>query len=225
MDVYEALGVDGLRMDHVGTYLNSDYNTKYGGTREEVKRYQQQMFHDVKERLGSVQGMASNAYTFGAVDHIHYVSDDYSFDLFSKGRVPFLQIALHGLIPYSSNYANDREQFRANFLRDIEYGALPAYIFTHATADELIGAYDVYYNNPNFDVWVDEAVKEYQRFNEVFGELQDLFIIGHRTVSDGVNETIYENGTRIIVNYNKNPYIAEDVHVPAEDFIVIEGGE
>lgn len=225
LDEYEKLDADGIQFEYTGRYLNTDYNTNYGANRKEAKELHHRIFSTVQERLGSVQARSVNAFAFDTVDHIVELEDDYSFDLFSENRIPFLQIALHGLVSYTSEYANDREQYQTNFLRDLEYGALPAYIFTEATMDELMNAYDIWYTNPHFADWQEVAVQEYQQANQALGDVQDQFIVGHRTLTDGVNETTYENGKRIIVNYNKNPYSVDGIQVPAKDFIILERGK
>jgi hypothetical protein len=144
--------------------------------------------------------------------------------LFSDRAIPFAQIALHGLVSYTTEYENDREQYRNDFLRDIEYGALPSYLFTAAQTSQLKSAYGIQPKSSYYPDWENEAVREYQRYNEALGEVQGQFIVGHQQIASGVNETTYANGKRIIVNYNKQPYRHNNVEIPAQDFVVMEGG-
>ena len=72
--------------------------------------------------------------------------------------------------------------------------------------------------------WSEEIAKQYSRFNEALGDVQDQMIVGHRSVAPGVYETTYENGKRIIVNYNESPYHGNGLEVHAQDFAIVTGG-
>ncbi|MGO4271692.1 DUF5696 domain-containing protein, partial [Paenibacillus sp. TAF58] len=56
------------------------------------------------------------------------------------------------------------------------------------------------------------------------GSVQDQFIANHKSLAPNVKETTYENGTRVIVNYNLEAYRSGDLDVPAQNFVVIQGG-
>ncbi len=49
-------------------------------------------------------------------------------------------------------------------------------------------------------------------------------IVGHRSLAAGVYETTYDNGKRIVVNYNESPYHGSGYEVEARDFAVVHGG-
>lgn len=67
-------------------------------------------------------------------------------------------------------------------------------------------------------------MEQYQRYNEALKDVQDQFIAGHRELASGVMETEYENGKKVVVNYNRKEYSLGQITVPAMDYIVIEGG-
>ncbi|MGG4036002.1 DUF5696 domain-containing protein [Paenibacillus cisolokensis] len=224
LDEYRSLGADGLVVNRTGRDLFSDYNTKYGSTRIEARDVQEEIMKSIKDGLGGVQGVGSNFYALPYVDHIHDMVSDYSYDLFSDEAVPFAQIAVHGLVTYSFDYANNRDEHTNGFLREIEYGAVPSFIFTQAETKNFLNAYGIRYYSTRFEDWATYAADEYKRFNEALGDVQYLFITGHRTLAPNVKETTYENGKRIVVNYNTEPYREGGLEVPAQSFIVLEGG-
>src|SRR5699024_55972 len=86
-------------------------------------------------------------------------------------------------------------------------------------SDSMYRFYSTYYKD-----WESIIAEQYQKFNYALKDVQDQFIVNHRELANDVFETTYENGTRIIVNYNLGPYIDGDVRVEAQDFVVIEGG-
>jgi hypothetical protein len=221
---YKELGVDGLAVNRTGQRLFSDYNTGYGSPRDKARVVQERILKNVKDVLGGVEGKSSNFYALPYINHIQTMIYDHSYDLFTDEAVPFAQIAAHGLITYSSEYANNREEDVKDFLRDIEYGAVPSFIFTRAETKEYVNAYGIRYYNTHFPDWESFASEQYKQYNDALGDVQDQFIISHRTLADNVKETTYANGKRVIVNYNLEPYREGNIDVPAQNFIVIRGG-
>ncbi|MFC5653642.1 DUF5696 domain-containing protein [Paenibacillus solisilvae] len=222
MEGYRKLGIDGLVVGRTGQELFSDYNTKYGSSRDEAKDVQVDILKTIQSKLGGVQGLRSNFYALPYVHHIQNMVSDYSYDLFADEAVPFAQIATHGLITYSFDYSNNRDENGNGFLREIEYGAVPSFVFTHADTSDFLSAYGIRFYSTKFSDWTSYAAEEYKRFNETLGDVQDQFIVAHRTLDHNVKETEYERGKRIIVNYNTEPYRYGDLEVPAKNFILLD---
>ncbi|MCK9862148.1 DUF5696 domain-containing protein [Paenibacillus sp. ATY16] len=221
---YQSLGIDGVELDGIGQFLSSDYNSKYGSTRAENLIMQQDMIKKLKDSVGKVIGYESNLYALPWLDGIARLNEDYSYDLFSNAAIPFLQIALHGLVPYTSVASNDRDQFHLEFLHDLEYGANPSYTFTYTASEEWKDAEHLHLFSPAYRVWGQTAAQEYKEWNEALGDVQDQFIVGHRILSDQVRETTYSGGKRIVVNYGTIAYTHGDVTVPPGGYAIVKGG-
>lgn len=222
----KSLGADGLLFGQaIGSVLNTDFNGNHPATREQSKAIQRDIFRDTQHALGRVQVKEGNFYSFPYADHVDGLFDDYSYDLFVDDKVPFAQIALHGLVSYSFDFANLSESYTENFLRGIEYGAVPSFRLTYEKSHKLVnskslrGAYST-----NYKDWVVEMVSQYQRFNQALADVQDAFIIDHSKLSDGVYETVYSSGKRVWVNYNSAPYTKNEITVKPEDFAVVQEG-
>ncbi|XEC92910.1 DUF5696 domain-containing protein [Paenibacillus tarimensis] len=222
----KKLGVNGLSYAWaLGDYLNTDYNERYFANRSDVRKIQQSIAGEIVSEFGPGYAFSPNMYMLPYTEHIYTMPDDHSYDSFVDESVPFMQIALHGLVSYSSAPVNQREDYVNEFLRSIEYGSEPSFVLTYAGTEELLrtiglrGFYSTYYKD-----WTTEMLKQYQLFNESLGHLQGQLITSHRTITEGVKETVYEGGTRVIVNYNRTPYRSGDVQVEAENFTVIKGG-
>ncbi|ULL17130.1 hypothetical protein DVH26_23420 [Paenibacillus sp. H1-7] len=222
---YKDMGVDGLAVNRVGQRLLSDYNTSYGSPRDQARDVQERVLKSIKDALGGVIGNKSSFYALPQINHIQTLVYDHSYDLFTDEAVPFAQIAVHGLITYSSEYANNRQEDTNDFLRDIEYGAVPSFIFSRAQTKEFVNAYGIRYYNTHFEDWEALAAEQYRRYNEALGDVQSQFITGHKTLAPNVKETTYANGKRIIVNYSLEPYQAGAAAVPAQSFTVVREGE
>ncbi|GAA3401043.1 DUF5696 domain-containing protein [Paenibacillus hodogayensis] len=222
-----TLGVDspsGSYKSGLGRTVNSDYNSNYPLGREESRKKQQELLQKFKEASLDVRGTQSSSFAFPYVSAIDQLIDDYSYDSFSDTAIPFAQIALHGLVNYSSSYANNRQEYQKQFLRDLEYGSAPAFIFTYESAEEFKNADTLHLYSPDFRDWESQAVQEYQRMNQALGDVQDKFIVNHRTLASEVKETTYSNGKRIIVNYGNSAYTAGGITVKPLDYLIVKGG-
>ncbi len=222
----KSLGADGLLFGNgIGTMLNTDYNENYPVTREQSKQIQLDIFAETKKEFGSVQVLGGNFYTLPYVSHIHEMPDDYSYDLFVDEKVPFAEIAVHGLATYSLKYANINESSIDNFLRSIEYGAEPAFVATYEPSRKLLKSMSLqYFYSTYYKDWLVEMVSQYERYNQAVEDVRHRFITGHRKLAEGVYETMYSNGKRIVVNYNGQPYKKDGVSVKPQDFAIVQGG-
>ncbi|WP_339319518.1 DUF5696 domain-containing protein [Paenibacillus sp. FSL R10-2734] len=220
---FKALGIDGLSVMGLGDYLDSDYNRRYHANRTKVKEIQKEFMNTIQTNLPTVSIGNGNAYALSNTSSIRRIPGDYSYDLFLDEAVPFSQIALHGIIPYTLNWGNSRDEYQKDFLRSIEYGAAPTFGVIYAKTEEMKKAYSVWQYSLNFDEWEASLLKEYQRFSEALGDVQDQFIRSNRTIARNVKETVYENGQKIIVNYNNEQISVDGYHVPGNDFIVVKG--
>ena len=68
-----------------------------------------------------------------------------------------------------------------------------------------------------------KALAAYNRVNAAVGSVQGQKITAHVKLADKVYATTYEDGTRVIVNYNKTAVSAAGQTVNARDFVVVKG--
>jgi len=139
--------------------------------------------------------------------------------------VPFAPIALHGLVTYSTDFANLSGDFVRHYLKGIEFGAEPSFLVTYASSQTLLRTRSSNrYFSTNYMDWMEEMTTLYNRYNEALGDVRNSFITGHEQLADNVFQTTYANGTQIIVNYNKGPYLRKGIFVEGHDFVVRKGG-
>lgn len=207
----------------LGQRLISDFNDRYGADRTESMAIQNRYFEMAQEEFDIVAGTSTKGFVNQHVNHVIYMPSDYSYDLFSSRSVPFLQIATHGLLTYLSEYVNEREEYHHQLLRDLEFGAVPGFLITKEPTDLLARSFGLSPFSSQYSDWETEAVRHYQIFNEVLGDVQDQFIIDHEQLAPQVFVTTYENGKRVIVNYGSAPFVSGGLRVEAESYAV-EGG-
>ncbi|UVI31451.1 DUF5696 domain-containing protein [Paenibacillus spongiae] len=221
LPAYKELGIDGLRHDVIGDLLYSDNNPSNPYTREQTADVFEQMLEKTKDELGQVRVTHGNAYVLGKADHISALPLSVSYDLLAKQSVPFYPIAIHGLVTYSGQPGNLRDEYNFEMLNSVEYGALPAYLLTYEDPGILKDTYTRYIFSSAYSEWLDTIVEEYKRISAVLGGLQDSLIVNHRQIADEVFETTYDNGQSVVVNYGEVPYEAGSVSVKPKDFALV----
>lgn len=219
---YESLGIDG--MSFVGLEsVYSDYRANNRASRADAAADYRKLLALAKERLGSAGTSDGSGYQLGSVDFIQRLPIGASYDLVATKSVPFMPIAIHGLVDYSGGWGNMRETGKSEWLRSIEFGALPHYMLTYEDPVNLRKTSGDFILSSKYDEWKETIASEYKRWNEALGPVRSSFITGHRELSAGVFETRYENGTALIVNYNDTPYAGKGVSVPAQNYAVYSG--
>ncbi|TNJ65667.1 hypothetical protein FE784_13490 [Paenibacillus hemerocallicola] len=229
---YNELGADGITLGTVGfspveglgRSVNSDYNTNYPLSREESRKKQQELLQKVKDADLDIRGNRSSIFAVPYMSTVESLIDDYSYDSFSETSIPFIQIALHGLVNYTSSFINERDEYQKQFLRDLEYGSAPSFVFIYENAEDFKNANELHLYSPDFRSWETQAVQEYQRLNEALGDVQNKFIVNHRQLAPEVKETTYQGGKRIIVNYGPTTYSSGGITVKPLDYLIVKGG-
>lgn len=217
---YESLGIDGMYFKGFGS-VYSNFRPSDPATRAQAAEDYRKLLKLAKERLGSTGAAEGNSYIVGSLDFIQQLPIGPGYDLVATKAVPFLPIAIHGLVDYSSEWGNLRESGRQQFLRSIEFGTVPQYLLTYEDPAELRKTPGNFIYSSRYEEWKDTLAAEYKRWNESLGPLRNVFISGHRELAAGVRETLYENGVSIVVNYNDSAYTAHGISVKPLDFAVI----
>jgi hypothetical protein len=146
--------------------------------------------------------------------------DDQSFGI-TDVSVPFYPMVLHGLVPYTGRAINLAEDYTKNLLKAIESGAGLYFSFmTEETAVLQETKFRQFYAN-EYHKWIGDADALYQRFTADFTGLFSQAIIDHRILSPGVTVTVYEDGTRVIVNVSNNPWNHDGAIIQADNYLVL----
>lgn len=136
--------------------------------------------------------------------------------------VPFVQMVLHGYVHYAGdpvNYSPDREYL---LLKSVETGSLPYYLGYHADPSILKGTWYDYLYTGRFTDWVDDAASFYATVQPVLSQIHGERMVDHRRVSDGVYETVYENGISVVVNYGTSVATVAGHEIGPRDFVMFE---
>jgi len=204
IDKLSELGVDGIHYDGLGESVYRDYNPKAPFYRKDTASFFNSLLAYTSERMGMSSVNKGNDYATAANDFA-LMQLESSGDFMVDRTVPFYPIALHGHVSYSSEPGNLRALPVEYFLKSIEYGAMPSFMLSHDSARELKETSYDYLFSSRFENWKDQVVSEYLQFDKL-AEVYHLRITGHDNVRPGIYETTYENGTKVVVDYNNKTF-------------------
>lgn len=163
------------------------------------------------------------------LDYVNYLFHEIGwwkkgrFKGFQKGVFPMWELVYHGVVFYTSDrylqnhtYGNedrsngafdfgwgvyDRQEDPWKALKHVEFGSRPI-LYTHTFDD------------------VPSIVKAFREYRPV-RHLQKEEMTGHRELASDVFETVYEEGSRTVVNYNAGPVTVGGLSVPALGYVLV----
>lgn len=207
----------GVCLADVGNFLYTDYSTKTGRkTASDIVAKQTASISPQK----SVMIDGGNIYSVKYADFIANLPNTSSL---SKRdyctAVPFLQILLHGVIPYSGKAVNLCGDADNAVLRAAEYGELLSYEFYYANdGNEEANASD----SRSFMNYSSHAQSAYERLGELYADLSSKRITDHYKVKKGVYCTQFGGDVSVYVNYNSKDISVNGVTVEAKSFLKVE---
>lgn len=218
------LGATGVLLRHLGKTVLMDRNFANPLERWEFADWWLRIADLARRELGRAASDGANAYVIGHIDLIVDTPMDPSIYEFVDDIIPFYQMVIHGMVPYTTYPGNLRSDPKREYLRTIEYGALPTFELTYRRPAELK---DTKYNrlfSSYYEEWVDRAADEFSAICGELGYLQSLYIIGHDIVAPNVKRVIYEDGSKVYINYNEEPVTVDGIEVGALDYVLVKGG-
>lgn len=221
---YQRYSLAGISLLDLGAEINSDFkdNPRDVIDREQALAIILAQFEKLRKQNMRIMVDHGNSYTLAYADAI--------VDLPSKGssyhivdeEIPFYQMVIHGLIDYTTSALNLSSNSRADLLRMLESGSYPYFVGCYEDSFEVKDTKFDHLFALHYGDWLNLAASIYRTVNDVLDDVQDQLIVDHCRLIDNVYQTTYENGKRIIVNYNKHAVEVYGRVIDGEDFIVLE---
>lgn len=224
---YSKLGANALAFDSLSSRLAADYSKNRKVSYSQAAEAYASMIKHSKDKGNYTAVQVGSAYLLYNADMIYDLYDDDSNTLIFNKEIPFLQVVLHGVLPYScetpGNMASDFESLK---LKWIEYGSIPYFLVTEASSDafEDTDINDVF--SSGFADWQDLIVECYKEFNSKnLNKLSKETIISHEYISDSTVKVVYESGDMILINYGNAEIEIYGTKIAAKDYSVVTAGE
>ena len=181
------------------------------------KTNRQNVLLNIREKSGALNANGSlmlsypAAYLLNNADAVFSVPDTSTLSN-NQGvtAVPIMQMVLHGSLVYGSSYMNVTNLSAEDaLLRCVEYGSVPAFLFTHNSQSNL-----------NYNVYASYTAQLYSRAKKLL-PVMDMKMTSHEVVIDGVYKITYDYNKVVYVNYNPSVVEVNGVMISAKDFVVI----
>jgi len=220
---FQDLGVKGVQFEHFGSLLYSDEDNKSNTDRQLTEdTYVNALDNFRKGELNTAVDYGF-AYTLGHVNRIDQVPLDSSQFVYTDRAIPFYQLVLHGLVPYTASPVNLYDDSRNQTLRALEYGALPSYELTYAPTSDLQRTMADRLFSSSLENWLAPSVQNYLALKEVYDSISNQQMTNHEQLQSKVFRTTYANGVSIIVNYNEQSVDVSGQTVEAFSYAVTGG--
>ncbi|MBQ8926830.1 MAG: hypothetical protein IJ055_00970 [Oscillospiraceae bacterium] len=207
-ELYGKLGKSYAKRSLTGVSLGEMTSTVWGDygnqqmSRDDTIAALQDSYSAMQSEGLSILADTCAAYAFPYADRISDAPLQSSgFDVFDED-VPFYQIVLHGVLPYSGTAINGSADSDAAFLTSVATGCDPAYDMIYAEASDLKDTSLEAYYYSHYAFWSEEAAREYGIASKVLSAVSDQTITGYER-NDDTSVTTYSDGTKIVVDYTE----------------------
>lgn len=217
-----GLGGSNIAFNDIGRSLNSNFDVKRPASRQDVAALHTEKMAELNESGANLMVRGGNVYTVPYVDFITDMElESKNFHIIDES-IPFYQIVLHGLVPYSGTPLNLSPDYYHAILKAVETGAGLSFLFMNASGEEIQDTNYTRFFASDLARWGDRPFEVYHRINDQLSHTVNLFITGHEKLDHKVYRTEYEDGTQVIVNYGSEAFLYGDYTVAAMDFTVIK---
>ena len=197
----KAEGITTISLDNATTLLYSDFSSgRKNFNRRDTVRVLTEGFKKINDAGISIMAQSANAYALPYVSHISNVplsSSDY--DIFDYD-VPFYQLVVKGLIPYTTKPFNASSNLDALTLLAISTATPIHYEFIYSGPGNFNDSiYNSKFYADYFD-WIGDSINAYKAFNELVGDVAGTRIESHKRLGVNEFETTFEGGKKIYIN-------------------------
>lgn len=140
--------------------------------------------------------------------------------IYTDQSVPFLSIALKGILPMYGDYVNFEANEREYFLKLVETGIYPSFYLTYENPSELIYTNSSNVYTSQYSVYRDQILEYYDELRQISELTKNSMIADHEITDTGVTIVTYDNGVKLYINYSEAERKADNVTVPALSYVV-----
>ena len=213
----------GIAFRDIGNLLSADYNPNDLVTREQVKEMNVQTMKEARDAGLKVTIKEGNDYALPYADLITDMNLTGQAYAIVDERIPFYQIAIHGMKDYTGEAINLSGDYKTKLLECAEYGAGLNYTFMAESTRILLESDYSCYTSAGYEYWKAQMIDMTKRYQAEMAGLNRQRITGHERLTEEVTVTRYADGTNVYVNYGNTDYRSGGVTVPALDYKVERG--
>ena len=201
---YSEAGLSGVSISNLTSSLYGDYG-KREISRADAKQLAVEGYELLTDKLeNGILADTANAYAIPYANHIMNVPLNSSrFDIFNED-IPFYQMVLHGLVPYSSTALNGTADHNKLLLMAAATGSYLNYDMLYEDTSELKDTeFDVYFY-ANYNNHLLSAAAEYRLLQPLYEEIAEDYITGFKNDDNGNITVTYSGGTVVKADFSEN---------------------
>lgn len=217
---YSAANKLNLSFNTIGEILYRDENKDCAMNRGEVRNVLETTLKQAKER-GSVSVEGGNLYALKYADIIYDLPSKSSEYFISDINIPFCQIVLHGVLPYTGDAGNISSDYDKQILKWLEYGYIPSFELTYSDSEVLkeTNYNDLYSSQYTSNASrLEEALEVYKGY---ISKVKGAYIAEHTVLENGLIKIEYSNGCILYINYSQQEQTCDNVTVEAEGCVMV----
>ncbi|MCD8106165.1 MAG: DUF5696 domain-containing protein [Lachnospiraceae bacterium] len=218
----EAGKYSSLYVEDLANGYYADYNERNLVTPETA----QMILDENLEKLSEEKTLALNN---PEIDKIAYGTYAVNVSRESSGyggfamEIPFRQLVMNGLINYTTVDVNESGINEKYFLlQALETGSSLKFTVTAQSVDILKNTDHGEFLSREYALLKDDITELYEEYEAAFEQVQCMEIVGHRAFEEGVFETTYANGVRVITNYNMYSVTCEAGELEALGYLILQ---
>ncbi len=186
------------------------------------------VFEDVLGKMQKTHGLILEDADIYAVKYAKLISSvptsSSNYDVLDDD-IPFYQLSISGLCPYTTENLNLATDSDETFIKAVATGSQLHYALIAGDATELLGSdYDFLYSADSKKYYKD-IVKRVSVLREVAEKTGNTRLVRVDALDEGIKVSQFENGCLIIVNETNNSYRSAYGIIEAKSYIVVEGSE
>lgn len=210
-----------VSLQDIGMNLSSDFREDEPVSRQQALEDQVSLIKELKSSGKKLMTNFGNDYAACYSDLITNMEFSGARYAIINREVPFYQIALHGYVDYTGESINLAQDYEEEVLRCAEYGAGLSFTVMQEASSVLQNTYYSKYFGTDYEGWKDRIVEIYQRYNRELGHTFSQRMVNHIQINDKLMCTVYEDGTKVYVNYSYTDTEADGRTIPARDYAVV----
>lgn len=215
--------ISGVNLDDVCRILYSNNAKENPLRRNEAKNVLCNLMKTAKEQFSFVGINGGNSFGFAYADMLYGIPETSSKDFLFDRDVPFVQMVLHGFIPYTSEIpGNFSNNFSQTVLKWAEYGFVPYFSVSNSSAVEMKDCYNEGVVISKYSSVQKTVLDTINQFDINFSALNDVPIKSHDLLTSRLVAVTYENGAKVLVNNTNTEIKYEDVVIKSNSFAVVD---
>jgi len=209
----------GIKLERIGEVLPQDYNSNTFSFRCDSVSLYQKMIETAVSNTKSIVGVGgANLYSAVYADIVYGMPMQASL-FCSDIPIPFYSSVLHGNVAYVSTAYNRFYDQNYQWMKTLEYGALPYFILTAEPSSALLKSSSNTLFSTMFDMWEDTIKRIFDEYG-LLSSICSAKMIRHSIPMQNTAVVEYDNGVKLRFNYTNEVQTIEGEQVAPQSYSI-----